>query len=137
MISFSKRRVISFVASGVDPVCGQGGVAKCCSKLVVHPGDLRGAFVAINRFNFVQESWPTNSAHLLLTTNRSLIWNLILRTKLMTRRQSAMIGAGGGVPIKGKNEFLDIIWQIFALPEDISGAAEEGVSHPSIVQNCK
>ena len=55
----------------------------------------------------------------------------------MMRRQSTMIGAGGGVLIEGKNKFLDIIQQIFALPEDISGVAEEGVSHPSIVQNCK
>ena len=98
------------MVSRVDPVCSQGGVAKCCSKLIIHPGDLRGVFVAINRFNFMQESWPTNSAHLLLTTNRSLVWNLIPRTKLMTRRQSAMIGAGGGVLIEGKNKFLDIIW---------------------------
>ena len=34
-----------------------------------------------------------------------------------------------------KNEFLDIVGQRFAFPEDIPGAVEEDMTHPGVVRD--
>jgi hypothetical protein len=54
-------------------------------------------------------------------------------------KQAAGDDRGGrGFHSKGvQGEFLDVVWQLLAFPEDAPGTVEEDVSHPRVMRNGK
>ena len=123
--------------SPVDPRGGRGGITECLGELLVDPGDLKAAFVTTKNNDLVScERQGAKSTYLLSAANKSSMYDLIPRIKSMMSKQSATIDARERFRSKGvKNEFLDVVGQRLAFPEDIPGAVEKDITYPSVVRD--
>ena len=117
--------------SPVDLLGGRSGVTERLAEPLADPGDLKAALVTVEKVDLVPCGRKgANPTHLLSTANRSSI------SEDQTNEQAAGYNRRrrGRFSSKGvKNESLDVVGQTLAFPEDIPGAVENNMAHPSMV----